>query len=162
MAVGWLRGFFSSAPVLGILRFVPRALELRKSFWGGLCFPVRFGEQQAAERGDRLYPGFFFWPQRLSALSESSQASENISFTRGVLRGFTGVLAQSVPLQEHDICLSLPCPPCLSADHSNSAESLSIFSFSHYFCTHLPPPVLFSSWLLSLSVASFPTPFHCI
>lgn len=60
MAVGWLRGFFSSAPVLGILRFLPRALELRKSFWGGLCFPVRFGEQQAAERGHRLYPGFFF------------------------------------------------------------------------------------------------------
>lgn len=83
-----------------------------------------------------------FSDQRLSALSEWSQASENISFTRGVLRGFSGVLAQSVPLQEHDICLSLPCPPCLSADHSNSAEPLSIFSFSHYFCTHLPPPVL--------------------
>lgn len=114
-----------------------------------------------SREGPQTTPRGFFWPQRLSALSASSQASENISFTRGVLRGFAEVLAQSVPLQEHDICLSLPCPPCLSADHSNSAESLSIFSFSHYFCTHLPPPVLFSSRLLALSVASFPTPFHC-
>lgn len=72
-----------------------------------------------SREGPQTTPRGFFWPQRLSALSASSQASENISFTRGVLRGFAGVLAQSVPLQEHDICLSLPCPPCLSADHSN-------------------------------------------
>lgn len=93
------------------------------------CAFLGDSESHRRQRGDMDYIQPFFWPHRLSSQPDSSQASENISFTRGGLQGLEGVLAQAVPLQEHDV--SFPPMPSLPSCWLllTPTESLPIFSF---------------------------------
>lgn len=111
---------------------------------------------------DYIQTLFFLWPHRLSNQPDSSQASEDISFTRGGLRGLAGVLAQSVPLQNmtsvfpSHVLLAFPLI-------TPKLHRITIFSFFQYFSTYLPPPSLFphQSLFFALSVASSSTSLHC-
>lgn len=166
MAVEWRTAFFSSACMLKIFRFLHRSLYLgpQKRLLKRTVLSCKIQGAAGGREGPQTTPGDFFsdhigcqpvwffsgfW-KHLIYKGRAERLRRGISTVSSITRTW-----------------HLPFPPMSSLSFRwslvNSAESLSIFSFFHYFCTYLLPPVLFASQLLSFapSVASPSTPFHC-
>lgn len=115
LAICWWNDWQSSLVVLKILPFPQRSFCLGPQK-RRLRRAVLSRKIQEAERSHRLHPEVFFTDHRLSTAWFFSGFWKLLIHKGHAEKLFQGISIVS-SITKHNVCLSLPCPLCLSADH---------------------------------------------